>query len=93
MNKRFILTILLIMLIPITLFSQIKITGKIVNQKDEVLELIEVLILNKDSIAIKSELTNVNGEFSLSTEKGEYLLQVRQWELFYTNRKLYKHRS
>jgi hypothetical protein len=66
------------MLIPITLFSQIKITGKIVNQKNEVLEPIEVLILNKDSTAIKSELTNIKGEFSLWTEKGEYFFQVRQ---------------
>jgi outer membrane receptor protein involved in Fe transport len=77
MNKSFLLTIL-IMFIPITLFSQIKITGKIINQKDDVLELIEVLILNKDSIAIRSELTNIKGEFSISVEKGEYLLQVRQ---------------
>lgn len=37
-----------------------------------------MLILNKDSIAIRSELTNVNGRFSLSAEKGECLLEVRQ---------------
>lgn len=79
MNKSFLLTILIILFIPITLFSQIKITGKIVNQKDEVLELIEVLILNKDSITIKSELTNIKGGFSLSAEKGEYHLQVRKF--------------
>lgn len=78
MNKRFHLTILIILFIPITLFSQIKITGKIINQKEKALELIEVLILSKDSIALKSELTNTNGEFFLSIEKGEYLLQVRQ---------------
>lgn len=88
MNKSFHLTILTILFIPITLFSQIKITGKIVNQKDEVLELIEVLLLNKDSIAIKSELTNVNGEFSLSTEKGEYLLQVRQMGIILYKQKI-----
>lgn len=78
-NKRFFQTIFIfIIFIPVSLFSQIRITGKIANQKEEVLELIEVLILNKDSLAIKSELTNSKGEFSLSTEKGEYLLQVRQ---------------
>jgi hypothetical protein len=77
MNKKNLLTIL-IMFIPITLFSQIKITGKIVNQKKKALELAEVIVLSKDSIALKSELTDVNGEFALSVEKGDYLLQIRQ---------------
>ncbi|MFV5703034.1 TonB-dependent receptor domain-containing protein [Flavobacterium sp. XS2P12] len=77
-NKSFFLIILILLFIPITLFSQIKVTGKIVNQKNKAIELAEVLILSKDSIALKSELTNINGEFALLTEKGDYLLQIRQ---------------
>lgn len=78
MDKRFILTILVIMLIPITLFSQIKIAGKIVNQKGKALEFVEILLLNKDSITFKSELTNVNGEFKISVLKGNYFLKAKQ---------------
>jgi hypothetical protein len=80
MNKKFILVILILLFVPFTLFSQIKITGKIVNQKDDVLEFIEVLILNKDSIAVKSELTNSEGKFIIIAEKGEYILQIKQLE-------------
>ncbi|WP_296685841.1 outer membrane beta-barrel family protein [Flavobacterium sp.] len=78
MNKISRLVILILMFIPVALFSQIKLTGKIVNQKDEPLNLIELLVLTKDSIAVKSELTNINGEFLSIIEKGEYILQVRQ---------------
>ncbi|MEO8516454.1 MAG: TonB-dependent receptor [Flavobacterium sp.] len=77
MNKSFLLTIL-ILFIPITLFSQIKITGKIINQQEKNLELREVLLLNKDSIAVISELTDANGLFSLSVEKGDYTLMIRE---------------
>ena len=60
------------------LFSQIKIVGKVVNQKNQGVEFVEIILLSKDSIAIKSELTNSNGAFFMNTEKGDYMLQLRQ---------------
>jgi hypothetical protein len=63
---------------PIFVFSQIKITGEILNQNNKPVELVEVLLKNRDSIIIKSELTNTAGKFELLVEKGDYLLQIRQ---------------
>lgn len=70
------------------LFSQVKIDGKVQDQNYNNVQLAEIIILNKDSIAIKSELTNTNGEFFLSVEKGSYLLQVRQMGSVIHNQKL-----
>lgn len=58
--------------------SQIRVTGKVVNHENNPIDLAEVLLINKDSIAQKSELTNSNGEFVLAITKGNYLLQIRQ---------------
>jgi hypothetical protein len=61
-----------------SLFAQIKITGKVVDAKNNPVELVEVLLIDKDSTAIKSEMTNNNGDFTLSAEMDDYLLQVKQ---------------
>ncbi|KUJ60375.1 hypothetical protein AR687_18200 [Flavobacteriaceae bacterium CRH] len=60
-------------------FSQIKVSGKIVNHENNPIDLAEVLLINKDSIANESELTNSNGEFTITIEKGDYLLQIKQF--------------
>jgi outer membrane receptor protein involved in Fe transport len=60
-------------------FSQIKVAGKVVNHENNPIDLAEVLLINKDSIAQKSELTNSKGEFVLAITKGNYLLQIRQF--------------
>ncbi|SDG75600.1 Outer membrane receptor proteins, mostly Fe transport [Flavobacterium omnivorum] len=60
-------------------FSQIKVTGKVFNYENNPIDLAEVLLINKDSIAQKSELTNSKGEFVLTITKGNYLLQIRQF--------------
>jgi outer membrane receptor protein involved in Fe transport len=59
-------------------FAQIKIAGKVIDAKNNPVEFAEVLLIDKDSIAIKSEMTNSNGDFILSAEVGDYLLQVKQ---------------
>jgi hypothetical protein len=38
------------------LFSQVKVTGKVVNHENHLIEFAEVLLISKDSVAIKSEL-------------------------------------
>ncbi len=61
-------------------FSQIKITGKIINQDSKPVEFAEILLLNKDSVAIKSELTDQNGFFSIDTKQGSYIFQIKQFK-------------
>jgi hypothetical protein len=65
--------------------AQIKIAGKITTKEKKPLEFAEVIILNKDSMGIKSELVNEDGTFLLSIQPGRYTLQVRQLsKIFYT---------
>jgi outer membrane receptor protein involved in Fe transport len=52
--------------------------GTIMNQNNKPVELVEVILINKDSIALKSEFTNSNGIFEMQAEKGEYVLQARE---------------
>ena len=75
-NKHY-LTVL-ILIIPMISFSQITITGRVVDAENRPLENAEVLLLTKDSIALKSELTDLSGNFTLNEKGGHYLLQVRQ---------------
>lgn len=68
----------LFIFLPNTIFSQLSISGQIKNQNNKIAELLEVQLKNKDSINVKSELTNNEGKFLISTEKGEYSLIVKQ---------------
>jgi outer membrane receptor protein involved in Fe transport len=61
------------------LFSQIEISGLVQNKTNNPLELIEVQLQNNDSIVFKSELTNAEGKFKITTEKGIYSLLIRQF--------------
>lgn len=78
MTKRHILALILIILFQNQVISQIKISGQIKDKKNNPIEFIEVQLQNKDSIIFKSELTNAEGQFVIETEKGEYLLIVKQ---------------
>lgn len=60
------------------LFSQVSISGQIVNQNDKPVEFMEVYLQNIDSTNTKSELTTTDGKFTIITEKGEFLLLVKQ---------------
>ncbi len=69
------------------LFPQIKITGKITDtNNNQPLEFAEVVLLNKDSMGIKSELANEDGTFAISIEQGRYTLQVRQFSKVFFSR-------
>lgn len=77
MKKKGIIYILL-------LFSQIlysqeyKMTGSIINMNNEPIENAEILLLSKDSAALKSELTDGKGFFSIQAISGNYIIQVKQ---------------
>jgi hypothetical protein len=70
-----------------TLFAQTQLSGKLLNQNKNPINLAEVVLFNKDSIAVKSEFTNEEGMFSLTTEKGEYVLKIIQiGKILYTQK-------
>lgn len=78
MTKAYLLIFLLIIILPNKISSQINISGHIKNQNNKSIELIEIQLQNKDSLIVKSELTNNEGKFTISAEKGEYQLLVKQ---------------
>ncbi len=87
MSKIYLLLFILFFVFPSKLFSQIKISGQI-TEKNNPIEFIEIQLQNKDSVIVKSELTNVDGKFTIVTEKGEYSLLVRQLGVIYHKQKI-----
>ncbi|WP_264525786.1 outer membrane beta-barrel family protein [Flavobacterium sp. N502536] len=77
MSKIYISTFLL-MIVPTSVFSQIKLTGKIVNQNESAIELAEIIVFDQDSTIIKSELSSSNGEFVLLIDSGKYFFQIKK---------------
>ena len=88
MIKRHLLSLLLIILFQNQVFSQIKISGQIKNEKNNPVEFIEIQLQNKDSIIFKSELTNAEGKFILETENGEYSLLIKRLGVIYHKQKI-----
>ena len=64
---------------PISVFSQYRIEGTIIDNNSNPVEYAEILLLTQDTIAIVSELSNANGQFSISVVAGNYLFQVRNF--------------
>ena len=74
MNK----LLLILLIIPIIGFSQNTITGKVVGQTNEPIEYAEVVLQSLDSTAIKSELTNEEGIFTIAeVSNGIYKLNIK----------------
>lgn len=67
-----------LLLFSTALFSQIKITGRVVTKENIPSAFIEAVLVNKDSLAVKSELTNEKGTFFFDVASGFYTLQIRQ---------------
>jgi outer membrane receptor protein involved in Fe transport len=78
MIKRNLLALILFILFQNQGFSQVTIIGQIKDKNNKSIEFIEVQLQNKDSIIVKSELTNIDGKFTIITEKGEYQLMIKQ---------------
>ena len=70
------------------LYSQNKLTGQVVNSKNQPLEFIDVLLINKDSITIKNGLTDLNGHFKIILDSGDYLLRLRQFNTVLWEKKI-----
>jgi hypothetical protein len=67
----------IIILFYANVFSQVNISGQIKNQNNKPVELLEVQLQSKDSLIVKSELTNSKGEFKITTLKGNFLIIAR----------------
>lgn len=78
MIKGYIFICLLFFLTAGNVYAQSHVKGQVKDLNDRPIELIEVLLQSKDSIIVKNELTNIDGKFSLTVEKGVYLLSIRQ---------------
>jgi hypothetical protein len=76
--KRNILFVAILLLSNFLFSQQYQITGRIVNEKNKPIEFAELLLLNKDSIAIKSELSDEKGFFSIDTKQESYIFQIKQ---------------
>ena len=74
MNK----LLLILLIIPSISYSQNTITGKVVEQTNEPIEYAEVVLQTLDSTAIKSELTNEEGIFTIvDVSNGTYELNIK----------------
>ncbi|MBF4487703.1 outer membrane beta-barrel family protein [Flavobacterium sp. CSZ] len=82
------LTILFILINTVLLAqnSDSKITGKVTNPDHIAVEYAEIILINKDSLAVKSELTDQNGIFTVTAARGWYKLQIRRGsKIIFTN--------
>ena len=78
MNKFYFHIIIFFIIIPSKLFSQINIEGQVKDKNNKSIEFLEVQLKNKDSIIVKSDLTNIQGKFTIIAKKGEYRLLIKQ---------------
>lgn len=76
MNNLNKIIILLLLIIPHTLFAQVSISGKIVDQDNKPVEFGEVYLV-RDSLNGKFCLSDNLGEFSFNNENGNYSLNIR----------------
>lgn len=88
MIKKYIYILILVFLSVNKLYAQIHVKGQVKDVNDKPIELIEVLLQNKDSLLIKSELTNVEGRFTLIAEKGQYMLSIKQLGVILYSKKI-----
>ena len=77
-------TLLLFILFYSFGYSQIKITGIIVDENNKPIENMNVIIKNSENVSIEGDLTNTEGIFSLNTTIKNVKLQIVQFnEIYY----------
>lgn len=78
MNNKIIYYVTSFLILPAVLFSQARLSGRIMDQNGKVLEFLEVAAsLINEQYEVKA-VTDSRGEFILELNKGEYILQVKQ---------------
>ena len=76
----YIITFLLALIVPVTMFAQqLKVTGQVVTLEDYTpVPNVLVSLLDKDSVNLKTVTANENGEFLFNVEtKGNYIVKAR----------------
>lgn len=66
-----------ILAIPIGVFSQQKITGKIIDSDNKAIDFAEIDLI-RDSVVVKREFSNDDGSFLIEKNADNYKLQIRQ---------------
>lgn len=88
MKLKYILTFLVILFLPIGVFSQLRISGKIIDQDSKPVEYVEVILTNKDAGFQKNELSDENGSFKIEEKTGVYVLKIVQFGNILYNKEL-----
>jgi Outer membrane protein beta-barrel family len=70
--------ILAFLMFGTTMFSQIKILGKVTDKNNIPIEFAEIVLIAKDSIALKSELTDEKGNFEIEANVGWNKIEILQ---------------
>ncbi|MRM97675.1 hypothetical protein D1Z97_10170 [Riemerella anatipestifer] len=81
-------TLLLFILFYSFSYSQMKITGIVVDENNKPIENIYVIIKNSDKVSIGGDLTNIEGIFTLYTTIKNVKLQIVQFNEIYYEKKL-----
>ena len=77
-------TLLLFILFFSLGYSQMKVTGIVVDENNKPIENIYVIIKNSDKVSIEGDLTNIEGVFTLNTTIKNVKLQIVQFnEIYY----------
>jgi len=79
--------ILIVLLFPTVVFSQIKITGIIADTNNAVLNSVQVSLTAIQTTVIETQLSDQNGKFTFSVQKGIYIFDIKQLDiLLYTEK-------
>lgn len=74
---RHIAFLLAILVLPLTTFSQVSLSGRLLTTLNDPVQFAEVALLSNDTLTAATTLTGPNGDFILNTKAGTYLLQIR----------------
>lgn len=72
------ISLLCLLVFPLSVFAQVSITGRIKDNMGKSIEIAEIQLTNAAKTISKSELTDVNGIFSITIESGNYDLKIKQ---------------
>lgn len=67
---------MILVLYPVLSFSQLKITGQVLDVDGNPIELATIAIFSDQSTIVKGELTDETGHFSVEIDAGYYLIQI-----------------
>lgn len=79
MNSRIFYYVTVFLILPVVLFSQVKFSGRVLDQTGRALPFLMVCAAQNESTLVKT-VTNASGAFTLELSKGEYNLEVKQQE-------------